>query len=177
MATMASLMAAAGRPRPSSPIPSLLRVAASKASLRTAAVSARAWGGRHDSGSAGGDSGGSGDGGGWDGMGAHGVAGGAGRGWAMAAAAGLALAVGAGGAGTPREGAKNCGIVGVVSSGEKGQGAEGGVVDFLYEVQYVLVCAACVWPVVVVWWLRRVSFGRPCVYVSPSVSFFTFSLC
>lgn len=52
----------------------------------------------------------------------------------MAAAAGLALAVGAGGAGSPREGAKNCGIVGVVSSAEKG-GNEGGVVEFLYEVK------------------------------------------
>lgn len=69
----------------------------------------------------------------------------AGGGWAMAAAAGLALAVGAGGAGMPREGAKNCGIVGVVSSGEKGQGAEGGVVDFLYEVCAGVTCAVCVW--------------------------------
>lgn len=51
----------------------------------------------------------------------------------MAAAAGLALAVGAGGAGSPREGAKNCGIVGVVSS--VGKGGEGGVVEFLYEVR------------------------------------------
>jgi len=53
----------------------------------------------------------------------------------MAAAAGLALAVGAGGAGMPREGVKNCGIVGVVSSSEQGQGMEGGVVDYLYEVR------------------------------------------
>lgn len=51
----------------------------------------------------------------------------------MAVAAGLALAVGAGGAGSPKDGAKNCGIVGVVSSAEKG-GTEGGVVEFLYEV-------------------------------------------
>lgn len=44
------------------------------------------------------------------------------------------MAVGAGGAGSPREGAKNCGIVGVVSSAEKG-GNDGGVVEFLYEVR------------------------------------------
>ncbi|CBN79399.1 glutamine-fructose-6-phosphate transaminase [Ectocarpus siliculosus] len=51
---------------------------------------------------------------------------------AAAAAAGLALAVGAGGAGAPREGAKNCGIVGVVSSSTE-KGPDGGVVDFLHE--------------------------------------------
>ncbi|CAM9682019.1 unnamed protein product [Ectocarpus fasciculatus] len=109
-----SLMAAAGRRQPSS---LLLRRAALKPSSRTVAttaatMSARAWGGRHEEG-----------------------AGAGGGGWSMAtaaAAAGLALAVGAGGAGSPREGAKNCGIVGVVSSSAE-KGSDGGVVDFLHE--------------------------------------------
>lgn len=117
MATMPSLMAA-------------LRASSRAAPTTTrsaAAISAQAWGGRHD----GGGGGGRGDGGGWSRSRA--TAEGGQGGWAMAAAAGLALAVGAGGAGSPREGAKNCGIVGVVSSAEKG--GEGGVVEFLYEVR------------------------------------------
>lgn len=129
---MASLMAAAGRPR--STTPAFLRAAALRTSSRAsptttrsaATMSAEAWGGRHDG------SGGRGGGGGWSRAGG-GVAEGGQRGWAMAAAAGLALAVGAGGAGSPREGAKNCGIVGVVSSADKG--GDGGVVEFLYEVR------------------------------------------
>lgn len=91
-------------------------------------MSTRAWGGRHEGSGGGGDSGGFD----WDAA----AAGGGGGGWAMAvAAAGLALTVGAGGAGFPGEGrVENCGIVGVVSSGEKGADG-GGVIEYLYEVR------------------------------------------
>ena len=64
------------------------------------------------------------------------------RGWAAraavaATAAGLALAFGAG-TGDTKDAAKNCGIVGVVSSSEKGSAVD--PVDFLFEVPAFELC-------------------------------------
>lgn len=116
---MAALVAARRRATPS-----LLRAIKPRGATTTktaAFLSSRAWEGRSEGG--GGGSGTSGAEEGW-------------RSRLLAtAAAGLALAVGVG-VGVPGDGAKNCGIVGVVSSNEKGSAVD--AVDFLVEVRGML---------------------------------------